>query len=211
MRSGFIISVIAHAMVIIFILLPSKDVKTTVPQRFIKASLIEYEQPQPVRTQQREPETTRRPPPKQEETKPDPEPFRRPDEKYEKPKNQVSMDPKPKPEQRRSIEETPRREARAPVTVLERDFESHYYLGLLRDKVYRNWDIEDRPFRMECIVRFQINRKGNVENIKLEQSSGFYNFDRAAMRAIAASEPFPPLPSNYGHDRLTIFFRFENL
>ncbi len=202
MRSGFIISVIIHLMIIVFVFLPTKELKLPEAPRFIKASLVEFESPKP------EAEKPVRVVERPKEQKPDR--FKRPDEKYEKPKNTIGtrqvLETKPAEQK-----EKPREVQRAPVSVLEKDFESNYYLGLLRDKVYRNWTVEDRPFKMECIVRFQINRKGMIDNVKLEKSSGFYNFDRAAMKAVVLSEPFPPLPANYRNERLTVFFRFENI
>lgn len=193
--------------------MPAKDLPIPPPERFMMASLIEFEAPE---TPEPEPATpVQKPPrpPQEQRQEREPERFRRPEERYEAPKDEISTRQviEPVPESTPQIqEERPDRETRAPVRVLERDFQSNYYLGLLRDKVYRNWHIQDRPFRMECIVRFQINRNGNVENIRLEQSSGFHEFDRAAIRAISASDPFAPLPSSYTQDRITVYFKFEN-
>lgn len=206
MKSGFIVSVGLHLMVIIFVLLPSRKLDMPPAPRFIKASLVESEAPKSSKPAPTVVEKPRKPAPEKKA-----EEFRRPDEKYEQPKNTINTRQIPETAPRQELpQNTEPRPVQAPVSVLEKDFESNYYLGLLRDKVYRNWNAEDRPFRMECIVRFQIDRQGMVENVRLEQSSGFYNFDRAAMKAVVMSEPFPPLPSNYKNDRLTVFFRFEN-
>jgi TonB family protein len=53
---------------------------------------------------------------------------------------------------------------------------------------------------MKVKVLFRILRSGRVGDTKLEQSSGNFYFDQAAMRAILLSSPFPPLPEGFYKD-----------
>jgi protein TonB len=57
-------------------------------------------------------------------------------------------------------------------------------------------------------VGFVILKDGRLESIRLEESSGIPSFDRAALRAIYAANPLPPLPPAYGKPSLTVHLSF---
>jgi TonB family protein len=57
-------------------------------------------------------------------------------------------------------------------------------------------------------VGFVILKSGKVERIQLEESSGISSFDRAALRAMYAANPLPPLPPAYGKPSLTVHLSF---
>ena len=46
-------------------------------------------------------------------------------------------------------------------------------------------------------LSFDIERNGKISNIELKQPSGIPTLDRSAQRAILASNPLPPLPSDF--------------
>jgi protein TonB len=58
-------------------------------------------------------------------------------------------------------------------------------------------------------VGFVILKDGRLEGIQLEESSGLPTFDRAALRAIYAANPLPPLPPAYGKPSLTVHLSFS--
>ena len=60
-----------------------------------------------------------------------------------------------------------------------------------------------------ALVRFTINRDGRVSRIELERSSGNSSFDRAALRALYAANPLPPLPPAYRKNSLTVHLTFS--
>jgi TonB family protein len=57
-------------------------------------------------------------------------------------------------------------------------------------------------------VGFVILKSGRIEGIRLEESSGMPSFDRAALRALYAANPLPPLPPAYGKSSLTVHLSF---
>jgi len=57
-------------------------------------------------------------------------------------------------------------------------------------------------------VRFVIRSDGRLEGIALESSSGVPSFDRAALRALYASNPLPPLPPAYRKPSLMVHLAF---
>jgi TonB family protein len=57
-------------------------------------------------------------------------------------------------------------------------------------------------------VQFSINRVGSVPKLVIVTNSGTDALDRAAVAGISASNPFPPLPSEYKGDRVVLQFNF---
>jgi TonB family protein len=58
------------------------------------------------------------------------------------------------------------------------------------------------------IIEFAITKDGKVAGMKLISSSGDSPLDRAAWAGIVGSDPFPPLPSEFGGQYLALRFRF---
>jgi TonB family protein len=58
------------------------------------------------------------------------------------------------------------------------------------------------------IIEFAIGKDGKVEGMKLVATSGDAPLDRAAWAGITGSNPFPPLPSDFGGQYLALRFRF---
>jgi TonB family protein len=77
------------------------------------------------------------------------------------------------------------------------EFQFPPYLAIVRDKVERNWSPPPGVKGARVKVLFRVLRTGRVGEAKLVESSGNFYFDQAAMRAILASSPFPPLPEGF--------------
>ena len=65
--------------------------------------------------------------------------------------------------------------------------------------------------RGRVAIQFAIGRDGSVPKLVIATSSGVISLDRAAVAGISASNPFPPLPTDYfGNDvRLQFQFRYN--
>jgi TonB family protein len=57
-------------------------------------------------------------------------------------------------------------------------------------------------------IEFAITKDGQVAGMKLVATSNDVALDRAAWGGIAGSNPFPPLPSDFGGPYLALRFRF---
>jgi TonB family protein len=94
------------------------------------------------------------------------------------------------------------------------NFPYTYYLQIITDRVSSNWfnSLVDPGVsgNFQTVVYFKISRDGQVSDLKVEESSGITPLDLAAMRAIKASAPFPPLPRDYGEAYLVIHLIFEH-
>jgi len=83
------------------------------------------------------------------------------------------------------------------VGSTSREFKFPPYLVIIREKIEQNWNPPPGGRDMKVKVLFRILRSGRVAEPKLEQSSGNFYFDQAAVRSILLSNPFPPLPEGF--------------
>jgi protein TonB len=65
------------------------------------------------------------------------------------------------------------------------------------------------PIPLKCVVRFSVNRDGELSHIDLEKSSGSELFDRAALRAVQVTKTWDKFPSYWGDDEQLIHLEFE--
>ncbi|HEV2499168.1 MAG TPA: TonB family protein [Terriglobia bacterium] len=88
-----------------------------------------------------------------------------------------------------------------------------WYVEALKDRVSSNWllsIIDPRVMSAPRVyVEFDVLRNGNVENVKVTQSSGNPEVDRSAQRAVLASNPLPALPSAYKKDHVHVILYFD--
>ena len=89
------------------------------------------------------------------------------------------------------------------------DFHFTYYVDRMLALIESRWYKPVVPVGTRARVGFTILKDGRLEGIRLEESSGMPSFDRAALRAIYAANPLPPLPPAYGKPSLTIHLSFS--
>ena len=95
------------------------------------------------------------------------------------------------------------------VPGIPADFHFTYYIERMLALIEARWYKPAAPPQTRALVRFRILRDGRLEAIDLEQSSGLPSFDRAALRALYAANPLPPLPPAYGKQSLTVHLSFS--
>jgi protein TonB len=89
------------------------------------------------------------------------------------------------------------------------DFRFAYYVDRMLALIESRWYKPVVPAGTRARVGFVILKDGRLEAIQLEESSGMPSFDRAALRAIYAANPLPPLPPAYGKPSLTVHLSFS--
>ena len=72
-----------------------------------------------------------------------------------------------------------------------------------------NWFKPDVGGRDGYVVSFRIQRYGQISDVKIDSSSGVSYYDRAAVRAVYAANPLPPLPPDYRNESLGVHLRFH--
>jgi TonB family protein len=58
-------------------------------------------------------------------------------------------------------------------------------------------------------IQFAVNRDGSVPKLVIAVPSGTESLDRAAVTGVSASNPFPPLPSDFHGDQVRLQFTFS--
>jgi TonB family protein len=90
----------------------------------------------------------------------------------------------------------------------EEPFPFTYYLDRFISGVESNWYRPPAPAETRCRVRCRIDRTGRLLEAGIEEASGVAAFDRAALRAVYAATPFPPLPQGFSGQALTVHLDF---
>jgi colicin import membrane protein len=74
--------------------------------------------------------------------------------------------------------------------------EIQVYVAMARDRVKGFWVIPDTLSEkdLKAVIIIEIDRQGQVQGSRFEQSSGNLSFDQSAMRAVSKAAPFPPPP-----------------
>jgi len=87
------------------------------------------------------------------------------------------------------------------------------YLIQILAIVRRNWhavipEVARLGRQGKVVIQFAINRDGSVPKLVIVSPSGTEALDRAAVAGISASNPFPPLPSEYRGLQIRLQFTF---
>ncbi len=88
------------------------------------------------------------------------------------------------------------------------------YLIQVLTVVRRNWlAIMPESARLgqrgRVLIQFAIDKNGAVPKVVIAEGAGLDALDRAAVAAISASYPFPPLPGEYKGDEIRLQFAFS--
>ncbi|MGE5346418.1 MAG: TonB family protein [Acidithiobacillales bacterium] len=95
------------------------------------------------------------------------------------------------------------------VAGLDSDFPFTFYVDQMLTLIGGNWLKPEGSEGLAAVVGFQIQRDGQITDVKLLTPSGVGFYDRAAVRAVYAANPLPPLPPEFQGDRLGVHLRFR--
>lgn len=201
------------------------------PRLFAKPKQVEYVPvqlvPAPVRGVERparrrrpEPVATPAPLPAEPEptaapaSTPEPEPTQPIREPPEPPEPEPSQTPPPGPPGPPGRQGAPTGRPDSPFTatvggVDNPTFTYGYYLDRMLLLIRAQWVRPPLGSGVEATVHFRILRDGTVEAIELVDSSGYNSFDLAALRALQAAAPLPPLPRSYREGQLGVNLIFR--
>ncbi len=89
------------------------------------------------------------------------------------------------------------------------DFHYSYYVERMLVTIGMNWFKPAISVPISPVVRFRIERDGTISDPEIERPSSLPFVDRAALRAVLASSPLPPLPAEFAGDHLGVHLIFE--
>ena len=95
------------------------------------------------------------------------------------------------------------------ATFDQPDFHYSYYVERMLVTIGMNWFKPAESVPISPMIRFRIERDGTISDPQLERSSGLPFVDRAALRAVMASSPLPPLPQEFSGRYLGVHLIFE--
>ena len=82
------------------------------------------------------------------------------------------------------------------------------YIQLMVQQVHASWDYRvERPGL--TVVKFTIQRNGQITDAQVEQGSGSPILDNAALRAVLLTRTLPPLPDGYPNATLGLHLHFK--
>ncbi|MEO8197127.1 MAG: energy transducer TonB [Thermoanaerobaculia bacterium] len=89
------------------------------------------------------------------------------------------------------------------------DFVYGYYVDQMLAMIQRNWVRPMVGSGVEATVHYRIQRDGRIADVRIATSSGINSFDLAALRAVQASTPLPPLPRAFREGSLGVNLIFR--
>jgi len=81
------------------------------------------------------------------------------------------------------------------------------YLSQMITLIQRNWQ-SNQGVAGSVVMKFTITRAGTIENVQVEQPSGFLTHELTAQRALLLTR-LPELPVQFPNPTLTVHMRFD--
>ena len=88
------------------------------------------------------------------------------------------------------------------------DFCCPEYLGTMLQLLQRNWNSR-QEVGGETMMKFTIQRAGQITDVEVERSSGYAALDLSAQRTLLLTRQLPPLPRAFDQDHLTVHLNFQ--
>jgi protein TonB len=88
-------------------------------------------------------------------------------------------------------------------------FNYPYYYERVKIAIETNWFKPATSIPTSPVVHFIIQKDGTITDATLVTSSGLTYVDRAALRAVMAASPLPPLPSDFSSSQIGLSVLFE--
>jgi TonB family protein len=202
MNRFYILSILLHISILTALFISGRASFMPIPKLEVyKVSLAPLPQPKVISPEQvpeevkevmPEEKPEEKAPPKKEDKKP--EPAKKPvEKKAEEAVKKGLPDIKPKI-----------------YTGSGRGFTYSYYLNMLLNKISKNWHnpFRDQDVILKSIVYFEVDKDGNIYNIRLEENSGNELYNETAMRAVIVTKSLPPLPDEFVNDYLKVHLEF---
>lgn len=84
-----------------------------------------------------------------------------------------------------------------------------WYIEILKKRIEENWNLKGFITDLSAIVSFRIYREGKVENIVIEKSSGYRQFDNSIIEAIKSVKKWPDFPKEIKDRYIDVIIEFK--
>lgn len=85
------------------------------------------------------------------------------------------------------------------------------WLAKLKQRVNSNWTPGQTGESRMVALSFDVDRDGNIVDLRITRTSGHPPSDNIAMTAVRKSAPFDPLPDDYSGNQISISYQFSVL
>jgi protein TonB len=90
------------------------------------------------------------------------------------------------------------------------DFCCPDYLSTMIGVINRAWGPSSQQgVDGQVLVKYTVQRNGQITDVQVERSSGYLGLDTAAQRALLMTRQLPPLPAEFTGSHLTVHLMFE--
>lgn len=83
------------------------------------------------------------------------------------------------------------------------------YMHDMQLKIKKNWTPPKYDTSKKTVLLFTVKRNGEIENIRVEKSSGSKDSDNAAIEALQKSLPLAPFAPEIKEEKVDIMFSFD--
>lgn len=88
------------------------------------------------------------------------------------------------------------------------EFKNRGYMKMLKERIESIWKYPKEAARLgisgDLYLKFKIKRDGSLGDVELVRTSGYRDFDEAAIKALKDGQPYWPLPDDWEKDELEI-------
>ena len=81
-------------------------------------------------------------------------------------------------------------------------------LAMVQATINEKWIAPPVTVETPVVLKFRIAKSREIFNIQVDQGSGNYLYDSAALRAVNSANPFPPFPTDLPKEYLAVTDRF---
>lgn len=200
MNRFHIISALLHGMLFSALLVGSRNIRPIPEIEVYKVSIAPLPQPKILNVEESVAEEE-----KQEEPEPTPKEKAPPEEKATSKKVEV----KKKTSEKKVKKGLPDIKPKI-YTGSGRGFTYSYYLNILLNKINKNWHnpYKGKDIVLKSTIYFEVDKKGSIYNVRLEESSGDNLYNETSMRAVTMTKKLPPLPQEFADDFLKVHLEF---
>lgn len=92
---------------------------------------------------------------------------------------------------------------------IDKDLFFKNYMHDMQIKIKNNWTPPKYDTSKKTVLFFTVKRSGEVENIRVKESSGSKDSDDSAIEALKKSSPLAPFDSEIKEEKVDIMFTFD--
>jgi len=100
-----------------------------------------------------------------------------------------------------------------PITKVESNGDIDYgpYMAMLQRTIKSNFYVTNKPTKStKTTILFSLDKNGSIKHAHVTDSSGFPDYDKAAMKALNSSAPFLPLPFRSSDMSISYTFNYDS-